>query len=44
MFAPIKTNYVKVRINIPWFNSSTTDAKRSTRKFERIYLKILLAL
>ena len=32
-------NYFKVRSNKPWFNSSTSEAKRSTRKFERIYLK-----
>ena len=31
--------YFKVRSNIPWFNSSTLEAKRSTRKFEIMYLK-----
>ena len=44
IFAPTKIHYFKVRSNKPWFNSSTSEAKRSTRKFKRIYLKILLSL
>ena len=37
IFSPTKINYFKVRSNEPWFNSSTSEAKRSTRKCERIY-------
>ena len=33
IFAPTKINYFKVRSNKPWFNSSTSEEKRSTRKF-----------